>query len=259
MELFENILNTKPSIITESLDPTGAAFNLTKLKGYLRFETTWEHDEDYPEDAMLVDKVHEPPRFTVNWIGPEGKKHPNTYCVNIRKDRGESWTWITHFCLKASDAAEMVNLEVGTWEHNNMPWKFESSSLQESTENHKCLKVKEFYEKLKHINFADEYDYVSVHYAGNYSGLVRNVYIEDDRLVLSAKFEKGGDFNIGFFDIYDALRDFTEDRNTCNYDVVYNVPSMGTYAVLDAEKIIMNMKMTLLMMNVTFTVATRGF
>jgi hypothetical protein len=112
------------ALIKESTDSTSSAFNLTKLKGYLRFETRWEYDEDYPEDAMLVDKVHEPPRFTVNWIGPEGKKHPNTYCVNIRKDRGESWTWITHFCLKASDAAEMINLEVGVWEHNNEPWRF---------------------------------------------------------------------------------------------------------------------------------------
>lgn len=110
----------------ETFDSTSAAFNLTKLKGYLRFETKWEYDEDFLEDAMLVDKVHEPPRFTVKWIGPEGKKHPNTYCVRIRRDTGESWDWETHYCLKASDAAEMINLEVGTWEHNNMSWKFES-------------------------------------------------------------------------------------------------------------------------------------
>ena len=110
----------------ETFDSTSAAFNLTKLKGYLRFETNWEYDEDFLEDAMLVDKVHEPPRFTVKWIGPEGKKHPNTYCVRIRRDTGESWDWETHYCLKASDAAEMINLEVGTWEHNNMSWKFES-------------------------------------------------------------------------------------------------------------------------------------
>ena len=110
----------------ETFDSTSAAFNLTKLKGYLRFETNWEYDEDFLEDAMLVDKVHEPPRFTVRWIGPEGKKHPNTYCVRIRRDTGESWNWETHYFLKASDAAEMINLEVGTWEHNNMSWKFES-------------------------------------------------------------------------------------------------------------------------------------
>ena len=110
----------------ETFDSTSAAFNLTKLKGYLRFETNWEYDEDFLEDAILVDKVHEPPRFTVKWIGPEGKKHPNTYCVRIRRDTGESWNWETHYCLKASDAAEMINLEVGTWEHNNMSWKFES-------------------------------------------------------------------------------------------------------------------------------------
>ena len=110
----------------EVFDSTSAAFNLTKLKGYLRFETDWEYDEDFLEDAMLVDKVHEPPRFTVKWIGPEGKKHPNTYCVRIRRGTGESWDWETHYCLKASDAAEMINLEVGTWEHNNMSWKFES-------------------------------------------------------------------------------------------------------------------------------------
>ena len=43
----------------ETADSTSAAFNLTKLKGYLRFETRWEYDEDFIEDAMLVDKVHE--------------------------------------------------------------------------------------------------------------------------------------------------------------------------------------------------------
>ena len=110
----------------ETFDSTSAAFNLTKLKGYLRFETNWDYDEDYPEDAMLVDKVHEPPRFTVKWIGPKGKKHPNTYCVRTRRDTGESWNWETHYFLKASDAAEMINLEVITWERNNMSWRFES-------------------------------------------------------------------------------------------------------------------------------------
>ena len=97
---------------------------MTKLKGYLRFETKWEYDEDFLEDAMLVDKVHEHQRFTVKWIGPEGKKHPNTYCVRIRRDRGESWDWETHYFLKASDAAEMINLEVITWERNNESWRF---------------------------------------------------------------------------------------------------------------------------------------
>lgn len=116
----------KAKRLKETVDSTSAAFNLTKLKGYLRFETRWEYDEDFLEDAMLVDKVHEPPRFTVKWIGPEGEKHPNTYCVRTRRDRGESWDWETHYFLKASDAAEMINLEVGTWEHNNMSWKFES-------------------------------------------------------------------------------------------------------------------------------------
>ena len=120
--------NLSKKRLKETFDSTSAAFNLTKLKGYLRFETKWEYDEDFLEDAMLVDKVHEPPRFTVKWIGPEGKKHPNTYCVRIRRDTGESWDWETHYCLKASDAAEMINIEVGTWEHNNMSWKFESKA-----------------------------------------------------------------------------------------------------------------------------------
>lgn len=120
--------NTSKKRLKETFDSTSAAFNLTKLKGYLRFETNWEYDEDYPEDAMLVDKVHEPPRFTVNWIGPEGEKHPNTYCVKTLRDRGESRNWEIHYFLKASDAAEMINLEVGTWEHNNMSWKFESKA-----------------------------------------------------------------------------------------------------------------------------------
>ena len=73
---------------------------------------------------MLVDKVNEPPRFTVKWIGPEGKKHPNTYCVRTRRDTGESCDWETHYFLKASDAAEMINLEVITWERNNESWRF---------------------------------------------------------------------------------------------------------------------------------------
>lgn len=116
--------NYKAKRLKETFDSTSAAFNLTKLKGYLRFETDWDYDEDYPEDAMLIDKVHEPPRFTVNWIGPEGEKHPNTYCVRTLRDRGESSSWEIHYFLKASDAAEMINLEVGTWEHNNEFWKF---------------------------------------------------------------------------------------------------------------------------------------
>lgn len=118
----------KSKRLKETFDSTSAAFNLTKLKGYLRFETDWDYDEDYPEDVMLVDKVHEPPRFTVNWIGTEGEKHPNTYCVRTLRDRGESQNWEIHYFLKASDASEMINLEVGTWEHNNMSWKFESKA-----------------------------------------------------------------------------------------------------------------------------------
>lgn len=114
----------KSKRLKETFDSTSAAFNLTKLKGYLRFETDWEYDEDYPEDAMLVDKVHKPPRFAVNWIGPKGEKHPNTYCVRTLRDRGESRNWETHYFLKASDAAEMINLEVGTWERNNESWRF---------------------------------------------------------------------------------------------------------------------------------------
>ena len=116
--------NLSKKRLKETFDSTSATFNLTKLKGYLRFETKWEYDEDFLEDAMLVDKVHEPPRFTVKWIGPEGKKHPNTYCVRTRRDTGESWDWETHYFLKASDAAEMINLEVITWERNNESWRF---------------------------------------------------------------------------------------------------------------------------------------
>ena len=119
--LGENIIN-KEQLFNNIL-------NESSLKEYFFYAPPHhEEDEDYPEDAMLVDKVHEPPRFTVKWIGPEGKKHPNTYCVRIRRDTGESWNWETHYCLKASDAAEMINLEVGTWEHNNMSWKFESKA-----------------------------------------------------------------------------------------------------------------------------------
>ena len=44
--------------------------------------------------------------------------------ATILRDRGGSQNWKTHYFLKASDAAEMINLEVGTLEHNNESWRF---------------------------------------------------------------------------------------------------------------------------------------
>ena len=60
------------------------------------------------------------------------------------------------------------------------------------------MKIREFLNSLKNINLDD--DYVSVQFAGNYSGSIRDVKVENTKVILSAEHKPDG-FTLGFFDI----------------------------------------------------------
>ena len=101
-----------------AFDQSSAEYNLLRIKEYLKYETNLEYKDEDPL-PILVDKIHNPPRFKIAYIGDWGKKYTDTYRVSIRKDCGGSYNWETKFFSKASDAAGMINLVVKTWEHNN--------------------------------------------------------------------------------------------------------------------------------------------
>lgn len=89
------------------------------------------------------------------------------------------------------------------------------------------MKIGEFLSSLKDINLDD--DYVSVQFAGNYSGNIRDVKVENTKVVLSAEFKPDG-FTLGFFDLYNKIEEIAKSADD-GYDVVYYVPSKGTYNV----------------------------
>lgn len=78
---------------------------LTKLKSLLKFDTRWEYNIDEP---YLVDDVNIEPMYTVNWIGPDNEKHPNTYAVSVKGSIGDIWTWTTRFYSDARSAYEKI-------------------------------------------------------------------------------------------------------------------------------------------------------
>lgn len=97
------------------------------------------------------------------------------------------------------------------------------------------MKITEFFDALKGINFDDEYDYLSVHFAGNYVGSIRDVKVVSNKIVLSAEYDPNG-FTLGFFDLYSKVKKLAESADTYDYDVVYSVPSKGTYNVEGVKK-----------------------
>lgn len=97
------------------------------------------------------------------------------------------------------------------------------------------MKITEFFDALKGINFDDEYDYLSVHFAGNYAGSIRDVKVVSNKIVLSAEYDPNG-FTLGFFDLYSKIKKLAESADTYDYDVVYSVPSKGTYNVEGVKK-----------------------
>ena len=80
-------------------------YALTKLKGYLRYDTRWEYDDDVP---YLVDNENTEPMYTVNYIGPESKRHPNSYAVNVRVNKDGAWTWTTRFFSDVRSTYEKI-------------------------------------------------------------------------------------------------------------------------------------------------------
>ena len=97
------------------------------------------------------------------------------------------------------------------------------------------MKITEFFDALKGINFDDEYDYLAVHFTGNYVGSIRDVKVVSNKIVLSAEYDPNG-FTLGFFDLYSKVKKLAESADTYDYDVVYSVPSKGTYNVEDVKK-----------------------
>lgn len=67
-KVFQNILNE-------------AGYALTKLKGYLNYNIRWVYVGDEP---CLLDNENTEPKYSVNWIGPDDEKHPNTYAVSTK-------------------------------------------------------------------------------------------------------------------------------------------------------------------------------
>ena len=94
------------------------------------------------------------------------------------------------------------------------------------------MKIGEFLNSLKNINLDD--DYVSVQFAGNYSGSIRDVKVENTKVILSAEHKPDG-FTLGFFDLYNKIEEIAKSADD-GYDVVYYVPSKGTYNVERVEK-----------------------
>lgn len=94
------------------------------------------------------------------------------------------------------------------------------------------MKIRDFLDSLEGIDIDD--DYVSVQFAGNYSGSIRDVKVENTKVVLSAEFKPDG-FTLGFFDLYNKIKEIAKSADD-SYDVVYYVPSMGTYNVERVKK-----------------------
>lgn len=97
------------------------------------------------------------------------------------------------------------------------------------------MKITEFFDAIKDINFDNENDFVSVHFAGNYSGSIRAVKIVSNKVVLSGEYDPNG-FTLGFFDLYSKIKRLAESADTYDYDVVYSVPSKGTFNVEGVKK-----------------------
>lgn len=91
------------------------------------------------------------------------------------------------------------------------------------------MKVSELYEKIKDL---DSTLYMVHH--GSYSGLIRKCKVVGKFAVLSGDFYPN--YNMEDNEVIDFLRDLSEDTNTCDYEVVYAVPSCGTFRVLDAAQ-----------------------
>ena len=94
------------------------------------------------------------------------------------------------------------------------------------------MNVAEFYDTIKDIEIDGEL--VSFHFEGNYSGQVRKVKNISNKVVLSAEFDPYGEISIDFSDLLNEVEKFA--LSDPDYEVVYAVPSMGTYEIVGVAK-----------------------
>lgn len=94
------------------------------------------------------------------------------------------------------------------------------------------MNVAEFYNIIKDIDIDGEL--VSVHFDGNYSGQIRKVKNISNKIVLSAEFDPYGEISIDFSDLRDEVEKFA--LSDPDYEVVYAVPSKGTYEIVGVAK-----------------------
>ena len=105
------------------------------------------------------------------------------------------------------------------------------------------MTVKEFYDKFSSLDLEDK-DYgegvplfFQVHYAGNYSGTPRVLdKIDGDTYVLSNRFDPNDDDDFSPKGLLHALEKIIEDGDG-DCELAFDCPSMGTYAILDVERV----------------------
>lgn len=97
------------------------------------------------------------------------------------------------------------------------------------------MTVEEFYNKIKDIDFEDEWDLLSFHYNGNYSGHANEIKVVGNKIIFSGEF-KPNLHSVHFNDLKKKCKELAESPDTYDYQVYYGVPSQGVFEVLSAKK-----------------------
>ena len=95
------------------------------------------------------------------------------------------------------------------------------------------MNVTEFFDELKQLDLDD--DCVLVHFAGNYTGNIRVVRVESNKVVLSAEFRPNGE-TLCFYDLCNKIEELAKSAETYDYDVVYRCPSKGNYNIESVKR-----------------------
>lgn len=98
------------------------------------------------------------------------------------------------------------------------------------------MTVEEFYNKIKGIDFEDEWDLLGFHYNGHYTGHANEIKVVGNKIILSGEF-KPNLHTVHFNDLKEKCKELAESPDTYDYQVYYGVPSQGVFEVLDAKKI----------------------
>lgn len=103
------------------------------------------------------------------------------------------------------------------------------------------MTVEELYNKIKDMELEDECrDFgglIDIRFAGGQGGGVRKIRLVSNKIMLSGEFDyHTANTNLSFDEVVEQLKEYAESPDTYDYEVVYSVPSMGTYKVEDAGK-----------------------